>query len=224
MAATSTSGQPATDAPQGPASSRARGGGVGSLLKRFLTLREGSIIVVTLVTLIYFSADHLELRLDLELQVAASVLRVPRDHGRRPGVRDDPRRDRPVDRRALSVHAVRVLEDQRGRGASGPERDPGDGGRDADRRDQRLLRRMGWDRLVRRHARDAVLSRRGHADRLAFRADHHPRHIDHRRHHVRAGFRGRHLLGADLGAGDRDRPAGSPVVHAVGALHGRGRR
>ncbi|HEY5318192.1 MAG TPA: ABC transporter permease [Solirubrobacteraceae bacterium] len=43
--------------PQGPASGRARGGTGLSLLKRFLTLREGSIIVVTLITLIYFSTS-----------------------------------------------------------------------------------------------------------------------------------------------------------------------
>ncbi len=56
MAATSTSGQPATSAPEGPAPSRTLAGAAGSLLKRFLTLREGSIIVVTAVTLIYFAS------------------------------------------------------------------------------------------------------------------------------------------------------------------------
>src|ERR1035441_1602018 len=42
--------------PPGPATGRARADRLG-LLKRFLTLREGSIIVVTLVTVIYFSSS-----------------------------------------------------------------------------------------------------------------------------------------------------------------------
>lgn len=41
--------------PPGPAPRRARGGLGLSLLQRFLTLREGSIIVVTVITLLYFS-------------------------------------------------------------------------------------------------------------------------------------------------------------------------
>jgi simple sugar transport system permease protein len=41
--------------PDGPAPRRAAGAGAPGLLRRFLTLREGSIIVVTLVTLIYFA-------------------------------------------------------------------------------------------------------------------------------------------------------------------------
>jgi simple sugar transport system permease protein len=57
MAVKSTSGAPASSTPpQGQASKPARGGVAGGLLKRLLTLREGSIIVVTLITLIYFSA------------------------------------------------------------------------------------------------------------------------------------------------------------------------
>src|SRR5450755_1540661 len=57
MAVESTSGAPASSTPpQGQASKPARGGVAGGLLKRLLTLREGSIIVVTLITLIYFSA------------------------------------------------------------------------------------------------------------------------------------------------------------------------
>jgi simple sugar transport system permease protein len=44
--------------PRGPASRRtARGGGALGLAKRFLTLREGSIIVVTLITLVYFATS-----------------------------------------------------------------------------------------------------------------------------------------------------------------------
>ena len=43
-----------------PATSRARGGAAGRVLRRFLTLREGSIIVVTVITIMYFAAitDH----------------------------------------------------------------------------------------------------------------------------------------------------------------------
>jgi simple sugar transport system permease protein len=41
--------------PKGPASGWAQRGGALSLAQRFLTLREGSIIVVTIVTFIYFS-------------------------------------------------------------------------------------------------------------------------------------------------------------------------
>ncbi len=56
MAVASGSQSPASSPPQGPASNRALGSGLG-LVKRFLTLREGSIIVVTLFALIYFSAS-----------------------------------------------------------------------------------------------------------------------------------------------------------------------
>ncbi len=51
-----TSDTQAAPSPPGPAPSRARGGGAAGILKRFLTLREGSIIVVTLITIIYFAA------------------------------------------------------------------------------------------------------------------------------------------------------------------------
>ncbi len=58
MAVTSGSSAPtAGSPPQGPASRRARAGAGLSLFKRFLTLREGSIIVVTLITLIYFMSS-----------------------------------------------------------------------------------------------------------------------------------------------------------------------
>ncbi len=47
-------GAPETTAPTGPAERRAHGGAL-SLGKRFLTLREGSIIVVTVLAAVYFS-------------------------------------------------------------------------------------------------------------------------------------------------------------------------
>ncbi len=46
-----------TPPPKGPATSRARGGTARGLATRFLTLREGSIIVVTIITVIYFAAS-----------------------------------------------------------------------------------------------------------------------------------------------------------------------
>src|SRR5579884_3190960 len=45
----------AAPTPKGPAESRARRGATIGLLRRFLTLREGSIVVVTLVTFGYFA-------------------------------------------------------------------------------------------------------------------------------------------------------------------------
>jgi simple sugar transport system permease protein len=51
-----TSDTQAAPSPAGPAPSRARGAGTAGFFKRFLTLREGSIIVVTLITIIYFAA------------------------------------------------------------------------------------------------------------------------------------------------------------------------
>jgi simple sugar transport system permease protein len=56
MAVTSGTKPPPTPAPQGPAPSRARGSAVMRYLKAALTLRESSIIVVTLITFLYFAA------------------------------------------------------------------------------------------------------------------------------------------------------------------------
>ena len=57
MAVTSDSSAKAGPPPPGPAPRRVRAGAGLSLFKRLLTLREGSIIVVTLITLIYFSSS-----------------------------------------------------------------------------------------------------------------------------------------------------------------------
>jgi simple sugar transport system permease protein len=46
---------PGETAEQGPAPSRALASGAWTLLKRFLTLREGSVIVITVLTIVYFS-------------------------------------------------------------------------------------------------------------------------------------------------------------------------
>jgi len=48
---------PAEAPPQGPAKGWARRGGALSWGQRFLTLREGSIIVITVVTFVYFAAS-----------------------------------------------------------------------------------------------------------------------------------------------------------------------
>jgi len=57
MAVTSDSSPQAGASPPGPASRRARSGGGLGAFKRFLTLREGSIVVVTVITIIYFASS-----------------------------------------------------------------------------------------------------------------------------------------------------------------------
>src|SRR5579859_7445507 len=55
MAVASDSTPPTEAQPQGPAKGWAQRGGALSLAQRFLTLREGSIIVVTLIAFLYFA-------------------------------------------------------------------------------------------------------------------------------------------------------------------------
>src|SRR5947209_703123 len=55
MAVASEGTPPASAEPQGPAKGWAQRGGALSLAQRFLTLREGSIIVVTLIAFLYFA-------------------------------------------------------------------------------------------------------------------------------------------------------------------------
>jgi simple sugar transport system permease protein len=57
MAVAPSPDTPTSSTPPGPASSRVRGASASDLLKRFLTLREGSIIVVTVVTAIIFATS-----------------------------------------------------------------------------------------------------------------------------------------------------------------------
>jgi len=57
MAVASEGNPPAAVPPSGPAKSWARRGGALSLGQRFLTLREGSIIVVTLIAFVYFATS-----------------------------------------------------------------------------------------------------------------------------------------------------------------------
>ena len=57
MAVASEGSRPAGGAKGGSAKDPARSGGALSLGKRFLTLREGSIIVVTIVTFVYFATS-----------------------------------------------------------------------------------------------------------------------------------------------------------------------
>jgi simple sugar transport system permease protein len=56
MAVTSEAGRPTTPPTEGPAKGRALGSTVIDYFRKFLALREGSIIIVTLVTLLYFAA------------------------------------------------------------------------------------------------------------------------------------------------------------------------
>ena len=57
MAVETGSQPPPTETTEkGPATSRALASGAWTLLKRFLTLREGSVIVITIVTAVYFAA------------------------------------------------------------------------------------------------------------------------------------------------------------------------
>ncbi|HET8535674.1 MAG TPA: ABC transporter permease [Solirubrobacteraceae bacterium] len=61
MAVETGSRPPSTQTPaKGPASGRALATGSLALVKRFLTLREGSVIVITVLTIVYFTitADH----------------------------------------------------------------------------------------------------------------------------------------------------------------------
>src|SRR5215472_17369622 len=55
MAVASEGTPPATAPPKGPAKGWAQRGGALSLAQRFLTLREGSIIVITVVAFLYFA-------------------------------------------------------------------------------------------------------------------------------------------------------------------------
>src|SRR5436309_14896255 len=57
MAVTSEGKPPAEAGPRGPAKGWARRGGALSLAQRFLTLREGSIIVVTIIAFVYFATS-----------------------------------------------------------------------------------------------------------------------------------------------------------------------
>jgi simple sugar transport system permease protein len=57
MAVESSPSSPTSTTPTGPAPSRARGSGQLGLLMRLVTLREGSMIVVTIITIVYFAAS-----------------------------------------------------------------------------------------------------------------------------------------------------------------------
>src|SRR5438105_7647371 len=57
MAVASEGTPPASAEPTGPAKGWAQRGGALSLAQRFLTLREGSIIIVTLIAFVYFATS-----------------------------------------------------------------------------------------------------------------------------------------------------------------------
>ena len=227
-------GAPETTAPTGPAQRRAPGGAL-SLGKRFLTLREGSIIVVTLITAIYFAATGLVRFLTVDsfktllpyfapyaILAAGEVFVMING------------RDRPVDRRDVPVHAVLVLQAAPLGVAAVPSADPGDDHGDGAGRGQRDRHRLHRDLVVRGDAGHVVRARRGDAGDVACHAGHASGHGDLRQHDVRQDLRWWHLLGADLGGGDRDPPPVGAEVHPLGHLHrvggrkparrGRGRR
>ncbi len=90
---------------------------------------------------------------------------------------------------------------------------------------QRLFHRVRRDPVVRRDAGDVVLLRRPRADPVALGADHHAGHVGYGCHeHVCQRVRRRDLFGVDLGACDRGCAAGRAVVYSLGDLHGRDRR
>ena len=192
--------------------------------RRLLTLREGSVIVITLLVAAYFAATTDAFLTWRQLQDAAAVLRPVRDPRGGRGVPDDQRGDRPLDRRGLPVRAVHVPRVPRGRAAAAGGARAGDGDVPPRRPGERAPDDVPAHQLVHHHARDAARAHRPHADHLRRAARVHARHgRDRRAVHVREGLRRRHVLGADLGARDRDRAAARAQLLALGDLHGRGR-
>ncbi len=211
--------------PKGPAEGWAQRGGALSLAQRFLTLREGSIIVVTLIAFIYFSltsdrfltANSLKALLpyfapfaimaagevfvminaEIDLSVGAVYLFTPFMFYK------VERQRRPAphpgdDRRAVGVVSRRPLQRPGGR-----------------------LRRH---RFVHDHSGNVVHVGRTHADHLARHPGDHPRHLGRQGGDVRAGLRRRDLLRVVLGDRDHDRAPIGVVAVAVGDLHRLGGR
>ena len=163
MAVTSDSAQADTP-PTGSATRRAPTGASMGMLKRFLTLREGSIIVVTLITIDllqrpapthFVSTANFKTILPyfapLAIMAAGEVFVMIAG------------RDRPVDRRRCTCSSPILyyeIHNWRGPRSAGDDRVARDRG-DAPGRVQRLHDRLRRNRLVRRHARDAVRARRG---------------------------------------------------------------
>ena len=177
MAVASDSTPPASAPPQGPANGRARAAAALSLGKRFLTLREGSIIVVTLITFVYFatSTDRFltgaSFKALLPYFAPFAILAAGEVFVMINGEID------------LSIGAVYLftpfvfykLSTRTSASPLRPGADPGAARRDAGRPVQRRCGLGRRDLVVRRHARDAVHVRRPDADHLPRDAGHHPR-------------------------------------------------
>ena len=211
--------------PEGPAQARRALPAGGRSAARIIALREGSIIVVTIVVGDLLLGEHEQLLHRRELRNAAAVLRPVRDPRGGRGVRDDPRRDRPVDRRRCTCS----------RRSSSTSSTPRSACRSCSSLIGALLVCMAvgavngvFVAVVGINSFVATLGMLFTFEGLV--ADHLPRHAGR---DARAGrcplgtfgkvFGGGHLLGADLGDRDRRAAAGRAHVHALGPLHGRDR-
>ena len=203
---------------------RAAGSGAPGLGRRLLTLREGSVIVITVLVAAYFAAtteafltwDNFKTLLpyfapfailaagevilmingEIDLSIGAVYLFAPFMF------------------HEFHVAGVPLLAALRaGAGDVRPGR-PG----------ERVLHDRDRHQLVHHDARDAARADRLHADHLRRAARVDARNGRARRGDgVRDGLRRRHLLRADLGARDRARAAAGAQPHALGDLHrGRG--
>ena len=162
---------PAPSSPGGAARARRTragpsGASVGSSAS--ISLREGSIIVITIVVGDLLLGEHEQLLHRRQLRNAAAVLRAVRDPRGGRGVRDDPRRDRPVDRRRCTCSRRSSTTSWTPRSAcrSGSSLIGRAARLRGGRRGQRLLRRGHRDQLVRGDAGDAVHLRGAVADHL----------------------------------------------------------
>src|SRR3954464_4921838 len=149
--------------------------GAREMALRFLTLREGSIIVVTLLAALYFTVktdrffSHANFVTLLPYFAPFAILaagEVALWGGGGGGAPDGGGRDRPVDRVGLPVRAVHVLRVQPGRHRARRLPDPGAPVLRRGRRRQRHLHR-GHRRVVVHHdARHAARARRLDAHHL----------------------------------------------------------
>ena len=112
--------------------------------------------------------EHEQLLHGRQLQDAAAVFRAVCDPRGGRDLRDDPWRDRPLDRGHVPVRPDPVLQAQlEPRPGAGPRCDRDAAGVHGRWRAQRLLRRRRRDQLVRRDAGDAVRVRGARADHLS---------------------------------------------------------
>ncbi len=211
--------------PKGPAQGWAQRGGALSLAQKFLTLREGSIIVVTLIAFLYFAltsdrfltGNSLKALLpyfapfaimaagevfvmingEIDLSVGAVYLFTPFIFYKLNASVGLPLIP-------AMIGALLVVVPRR------PLQRPGD--------------RLHWHRFLHDHPGNVVHAGRAHADHLPRDPGDDAGHLGGQRGDVRADLRRRHLLGAVLGDRDHDRTAAAAVVLAMGDLHRLGGR